>query len=775
MRNRASDNGTLEGGSDQHDALALCQKTNRTFTINLRKRIMHSPIPTSTHPCLFLLIILAAIPFSNQASSQTVEPTDDDTHAISIVPTPKSVVVNATDGSWQLKKKISVFAPREFPFVNQHFKSITEPFKRLSSSELSISEDANESDITVDIDSKLMQEEYVLDVGSDRINLKAASVKGLSHATATLFQIIGQANNGKIRAMTIKDKPDCGYRSFMIDLGRNPHSFQLLMETVDLLWFYKMDSLHLHLTDDQRFAFPSKAFPKLQSRGELTWKEFEQVERHAMLRGISIIPELDVPGHSTILRREYPEVFGKNSADLAKLESSRKGIKTLLSEMIELFPSTTLIHVGGDEAGGVPEELQRDLINELHSFLKSKGKKTVVWEGPRGGSKESSVHPDVIHMNWRTINFPANQMLRAGHPVVNAAWDPLYIVDHYPRNNFTMASPEHIYRTMNLYKFAHYNPGMPTFLKPIMIDPQEYDASVIGFCMPWWEGREINFFPLITPRLIPMTEIAWNAKSANTNANNMKRESDYQAFAAHTKTCERIRQSAFYPVSINASQIALETEGVFHNRMSISLKAKLENADVDGGIRFTLDGSEPKNDSELFLKPIELNKSATLRAAVFANGNQVGYGTRKTFTAVSPMQNLALGKPVSTSVGSGPFFSANRLTDGGTGNLDYYLGYPAEPKPIEITIDLKKVFPVKRVVTHAFYNGNVFESYRVQVSVDGKSFRTVADRTQKPEKPTAATVHDFDPTDARYIRILTRGCKGYVFDSFSKLTEIQVF
>lgn len=734
---------------------------------------MHSPKPTPIQLRLFLFILFAATQFANQTSAQTDKAVKGNASAISIIPTPKSIVLQANIASWNLKREISVFAPREFPFVKQHFKSIGGPLKRLCDCGFLITKDESKSDIVVEIDSKLTQEEYVLDINSDRVSVKAASVKGLSHATATLFQIIGQSTDGKIRAMTIKDEPDCGYRSFMIDLGRNHHSSQLLMETIDLLWFYKMDSLHLHLTDDQRFAFPSKAFPKLQSRGEITWEEFEQIEQHAMLRGISIIPELDVPGHSTILRREYPEVFGKDSADLAKLRSSREGIKTLLTEMIELFPSTNLIHVGGDEAGGVPEERQRDLINELHSFLKSKGKKTVVWEGPRGGNKDSSVHPEVIHMNWRTINFPANQMLRAGHPVVNAAWDPLYIVDHYPRNNFTMASPEHIYRTMNLYKFAHYNPGMPTFLNPIMIDPKECDASVVGFCMPWWEGREINYFPLIVPRLIPMAEIAWNAKSSNTNASNMKSESDYQAFAVSAKASERIRQSAFYPVSIKASQIALETEGVFHNRTSISLKAKIENA--DGEIRFTLDGSEPSPDSELFIKPIEINKSATVRAAVFAKGKQLGYGTRKTYTAVTPTQNLALGKPVSTSVSSGPVFSANRLTDGGTGNLDYFLGYPAEPKPIEITVDLKKVFPVKRVVTHAFFNGNVFESYLVQVSVDGKSFRTVADRTKKPEKSTAATVHDFDPTDARYIRILTRGCKGYVFDSFSKLTEIQVF
>ena len=731
----------------------------------------------------FTVVSLFAVnPINNVAIAKQTGPQKHDVslssfvsnrHApqISIVPQPKSLAVHQSLAAWILPSKVDVFVTDDNAFAKQHFESIREPFQRLTGCELSLSKERSTSTIIAEINSDLSLEEYVLEISSKQVRINAASIKGLAHATATLLQIVGQCERTGIPAMTIKDQPDCSYRSFMIDLGRNPHSFQCLMETIDLLWFYKMDSLHLHLTDDQRFAFPSKAFPKLQSaQGKMTWEEFEQIEEHSRLRGIAIIPELDVPGHSTILRREYPEVFGRSPADLAKLESSKEGIKTLLTEMIEMFPTTKRIHVGGDEAGGVPEELQRDLINELHTFLKAKGKKTVVWEGPSGRNKNSKVHPEVIHMNWRTINFPANEMLRAGHPVVNAAWDPLYIVDHYPRNNFTMASPEHIYRTMNLYKFAHYNPGMPTFRKPIVVDPTQYDANVIGFCMTWWEGREINYFPLIVPRLIPMAEIAWNAKSSNTNEGNSKSQKDYEAFSDRTKVNESVRRSAFYPVLISASPTALETEGVFHNRTNITL-----SADENGEIRFTLDGSEPNAASTRFAEPIKLQKSATVRAAVFKQGKQLGYATRKTFTSVSPIQNLALGKPVTTSVTSGPIFSSARLTDGGTANLDYFLGYPAEPKPIEITIDLKKVFPVKRVVTHAFFNGNVYEAYEIQISADGKNFRKVADRTKKPPKVTAATIHDFPQTDARYIRIVTRGCKGYVFDSFSKLTEIQVF
>jgi hexosaminidase len=155
-----------------------------------------------------------------------------------------------------------------------------------------------------------------------------------------------------------------------------------------------------------------------------------ELERYAQARGVAIIPELEVPGHSGILRRSYPEVFGESPTDLATLDAARQGIKVLLDEMVQLFPSSPYVHIGGDEAYGVPVDLQRALINDLHAHLKAKGKETIVWEGPPLGEGDNKVNTEVIHLNWRTINFPADKMLAAGYRVVNAAWDPLYIVDH---------------------------------------------------------------------------------------------------------------------------------------------------------------------------------------------------------------------------------------------------------------------------------------------------------------------------------------------------------
>ncbi len=179
-----------------------------------------------------------------------------------------------------------------------------------------------------------------------------------------------------------------------------------------------------------------------------------------------------------------------------------------------------------------PHELQRALINDLHAHLKAKGKEAIVWEGPPLGKGDNKVDTEVIQLNWRTIDFPADKMLSEGYRVVNAAWDPLYIVDHYPRNNFTMASPLYIYETLQLTKFQHFNPGMPTFAKPV---ESERSDRLIGFCMPWWEGRDENYARMCFPRVIPMAEVAWCHDQ----------ERDYQDFAARSAATEKVRQRAF--------------------------------------------------------------------------------------------------------------------------------------------------------------------------------------------------------------------------------------
>lgn len=362
---------------------------------------------------------------------------------------------------------------------------------------------------------EMAPEAYAIRDDGAALVVTSSSSAGVAYACATLLQLVDLENGGKrarLPRVTIKDRPQLPYRSFMVDMGRNPHSPAVLRQVVDAMWLCKANYLQLHLTDDQIGSWPSAAFPRIYTdRAGWTLAAFRELEAYSQARGVTIVPELDVPGHSTILRREYPEVFGKTPTDLASKPAAQRGVERLIAEMLDVFRATPYMHVGGDEAYGVSEEIQRDFINRLNEFVKRQGRRTVVWEGPGPGTGKSRVSKDVLHINWRTINFPAQQMLDAGHEVVNAAWDPMYIVDHYPRTMFTAVSLARCYG-WNPRRFAHVNAGIPTFGKPHVTKTAE---GIVGFCMPWWEGREENLLSLCVPRLAAVASAAWNRSGEN--------------------------------------------------------------------------------------------------------------------------------------------------------------------------------------------------------------------------------------------------------------------
>ena len=382
---------------------------------------------------------------------------------------------------------------------------------------------AEPDSITFVRDEAFEGEAHRIDVRGDGLFVRAGTIAGAARGAATLLQLVsidgGIAHAPRIE---IDDAPDLGFRGFMVDMGRNPHSPRTLRATVDMLWLVKANVLHLHLADDQLSSWPSEAFPRIASP-EAGWTrdDFVELERYASARGITLVPELDVPGHSTILRREYPGVFGTTPTELATWPASGAGLITLIDEMLAVFRSTSWVHIGGDEAYGVPEEAQRDLIRDLSAHLRARGKRAIVWEGPGLGTGENKVDEDVIHMNWRGVEFPAQAMLDAGYEVINASWNPLYIVDHYPRTMFTAVDVERCYG-FDPRVFAHVNPAIDTFAEPHRTRSAD---GILGFCMPWWEGREENLFGLAFPRLSAVAAAAWNRAGESDVRDFLRRQS----------------------------------------------------------------------------------------------------------------------------------------------------------------------------------------------------------------------------------------------------------
>ncbi|MEQ1933773.1 MAG: family 20 glycosylhydrolase, partial [Fimbriimonadaceae bacterium] len=305
-------------------------------------------------------------------------------------------------------------------------------------------------------------ERYRIEIDND-VTITASTVKGIAFGTTTLLQALTVAGGRlQVPKMVIEDEPARGYRGLMVDVARKFHSIEVLKQCVQLCRLYKLNYLQLHLTDDQSFTFPSRAYPALNSPGTTySLQELKDLVKFAEARGVTIIPEFDIPGHSAVLVRTYPDLFKIkgtqpyehhatiNFANPAVL----KAVETLIGEMCEVFGSSPYFHMGGDEADianthshpdfiaafkefGLPEKSQQEIfrrfLTQVNEIVKKRGKQLMVWEGfGRDPNSKFPIPKDVVVMEFENAYYAPTELLEDGYSVINASWTPLYVVNRH--------------------------------------------------------------------------------------------------------------------------------------------------------------------------------------------------------------------------------------------------------------------------------------------------------------------------------------------------------
>ncbi|MCZ6643463.1 MAG: family 20 glycosylhydrolase, partial [Gammaproteobacteria bacterium] len=190
-----------------------------------------------------------------------------------------------------------------------------------------------------------------------RVALQAPCEWGILHGLNTLLQLV--TATGTLPSILLEDTPRFPWRGLMIDVARHFFGIDVLQKTLDAMAFYKLNVLHLHLTDDQAFRFRSAAFPKLASDLSYSATELSGLVRYAAERGIRVIPELDMPGHTTSWLVAYPEWGNERTGATRRFgvhrgcldptnESVYEAIAALLGELADIFPDR-YVHIGGDE------------------------------------------------------------------------------------------------------------------------------------------------------------------------------------------------------------------------------------------------------------------------------------------------------------------------------------------------------------------------------------------------------------------------------------------
>ncbi len=301
-----------------------------------------------------------------------------------------------------------------------------------------------EGGIVLKYDKKLENEAYTIDCDESSITVTASQHKGMNNALSCLLGLIS-SDKGRISydCCLIEDEPDVCYRTFMLDTARYPHNISYLYKYVDLCYMNRLSYFQIHLTDNENFTLKLPAFPKI--KGKYSKKQLSALAKYAEARGITIIPEINVPGHSRALTYTYPEVFGECDI-MSASENTFSALEEIFAYVHETFPNSPYIHIGGEE-GRLSEwekckpsqaymkehgiesvsELYAEYIHRVSDIVFALGCTPIVWEG-FAEEYNDRISKDVIVAAWESYYQTADRLVNSGFKIINASWVPLYIV-----------------------------------------------------------------------------------------------------------------------------------------------------------------------------------------------------------------------------------------------------------------------------------------------------------------------------------------------------------
>ncbi len=294
-----------------------------------------------------------------------------------------------------------------------------------------------------------------------RFQIEAAHAAGAFYGGQTLIQLL--RDSGPIPRGTATDRPRYPERGLMIDLGRRRYRASWISREIRQLSYLKMNLLHLHLTDDQRWGIESDRHPELTSPGALTKSQVRSLLEFARRRHVTVIPEIDMPGHMGALLAEHPGLALRKPGEPAGTGATRLDLtnpsalrfaRSMIAEYLPLFRGRYW-HVGADEylpdselaaypqlatyaqqhygAGATAKDAVLGFVNAIDHFVRARGKVLRAWGDELGDGEAVEVNPDVV-VEWWTPVSPLSdltpptppELLAAGHRIVNAGWFPTY-------------------------------------------------------------------------------------------------------------------------------------------------------------------------------------------------------------------------------------------------------------------------------------------------------------------------------------------------------------
>ena len=655
-------------------------------------------------------------------------------------------------------------------------------------------------------DESLPAEGYELNVDGEGIEVRASQFPGFLYALQSLGQLLPAAVYGmepapdaawEVPCVKIADAPRFAYRGMHLDVARHFFSVDEVKRYIDVMAIHKLNTLHWHLTDDQGWRIEIKRYPELTAVGSIrkatvvrkewgtyddtpyggfyTQDEIRDVVEYAADRGVTVIPEIDLPGHMLAALTAYPElgctggpyeVWGRwGVADDVLCPGREKTFEFLegvLTEVMELFPSE-YIHIGGDECPKVRWEkcprcqakirqlglkddgehtaehyLQSYVTDRIGKFLAQHGRRIIGWDEILEGRAPS----DAVVMSWRGSEGGI-AAAKLGHDVIMTPNSHFYF-DYYQSLD-TDAEPFGIGGYIPMEQVYSYDPAFPE-LTP------EQQKHILGVQANLWTEYVLSDEHLeymLLPRLAALSEVQWCQPETK----------DWNRFIGSFRMDEIYSQMGYefakHIFGVTASYaVDPEKGGVV---MTLT---------TQGGapIRYTLDGSDPTASSPLYKAPVTIGESCTFKAAALREGMQTPVYARKFDFNKATGRRIALNAAPTLKYTYG---GASLLVDGYRGGPVYsngaWIGFLNEP--LDVTIDMQGAKPYSAVTVESLVEKGewVFppSSVGVYLSDDGSEFAEAALMSVPQE--TAGSPDGVKPfkvlfpeTSARYLRVVAR-------------------
>lgn len=642
-------------------------------------------------------------------------------------------------------------------------------------------------------------EGYKLDADAKQIRIAGASAAGVFYGIQTLRKSLplvnGKASKVSIPAVHIADAPRFAYRGTHLDVSRHFVTADSVRQFIDMLALHNINRFHWHLTDDQGWRIEIKKYPLLTQIGSkraqtvighnsgkydgkpyggfYTQKQIRDIVKYAANRYITIVPEIDLPGHMQAALAAYPdmgctggpyEVWQKwgvsDNVLCAGNDKTLTFIDNVLKEITQLFPSK-YIHVGGDECPKIQwqkcpkcqarikalnleakdghsaeERLQSYIITHASNYLKSLGRNTIGWDeilegglaegatvmswrGESGGIAAAKQHHDVVMTPNSYLYFDYYQSLdKANEPLAIGGYLPLETVYSYEPmpKELTADEARHIIGVQaNIW--TEY---MPTF-------------------------KQMQYMAL--PRLAALSEVQWSQPALK----------DYNSFTNRLTEFTHLYDRLGYNYAKHLYNVAIHVDSDNKWREILIHMTTAGNAEI----RYTLDGTEPTANSTLYTGAIVLQKSAKIRAAAFRNGK------RSSVTSQDISFNKATACPVELlqpTHNNYTYKGGATLTDGLLGDKGFgtgrWLGFSGND--LEAVIDLKQNTDVSSVSLNTCVDKGswIFDARNIEVSVsaDGKTFTKVASKSLPAlEEQTPDNIYTYEltfpQTTTRYVKV----------------------